>query len=95
MRLHPVAEGKRANGAEWAEFCAVYGLPGPLSYDDYVTLTICLPRAIARLASVGVLASGIASRRIIDREYCALDTVDEQQAQVVFESQLLQRAVIR
>ena len=67
-----MARGKRAEGAEAARFCALYGLPkAGISYGEYVALTLCEDSAVAALARVGVTAGRILSGGVGPREYYA------------------------
>lgn len=75
----------------------MYGLPPgrELTYDEYVTLVVCMPRACARLAKIQVSAAQIAAGGLGGEDYHALDTFSPAEAQREYETALLQWALRR
>lgn len=68
-----MAPGKSAEGAEHARFCALYGLPGRIDYEEYVTLMLAEDAAVAALARVTVTALSMDKGAVGPREFYATE----------------------
>lgn len=72
----------------------MYGLPvTPLTYEQYVMLTLALPHARAIRTAIQVDAIRIAKGELGQPEFYAIDTGDEKSAQSAYETAMLANAL--
>jgi hypothetical protein len=75
----------------------VYGLPPdrPLTYEEYVSLTLNMTRAQCRQARPGVIAAQVAAGRLGPLEYYMLDQSDEKEGERAYEEARCRTALNR
>lgn len=73
----------------------MYGLPGQLTYDLYVQLSLNYRRAAARRAQSGVIAQTVSAGAMGPEEYYALDLDDPTEARRHIEEARCRAALIQ